>query len=104
MALSNQDPPADYVVLVNRAWKRQLGVAAFQMFPTAITQPLPCFPVPLREGQAEVPLDLQYVFRRAYDSGPYRRGAVDYTTSPRPPLPADLNAWADECLHAAGLR
>jgi hypothetical protein len=92
------------VVLVNRAWRRVDATSAYQVFPVPLTEPLPCIPVPLREGQDEVPLDLQFVFQRAYDSGPYRRGAVDYTCPPEPPLPDELATWADECLQAAGYR
>jgi len=92
----------DYLVQVHRAWKR-VKPGTVQIFPVAITESLPVFPVPLREGQDEVPLDLQFVFNRAYDRGPYRRGAVDYTQPPRPPLPDALAEWGRECVRAAGL-
>jgi len=98
------NPPPDYVVLVNRAWQRLEDFAGQQIFPIAVTEPLPCIPVPLRKGQDEVPLDLQFVFQRAYDSGPYRRGAVDYGGPPDPALPDELAAWADACLRPAGAR
>jgi hypothetical protein len=93
----------DYLVLVNRAWQPARGVARCQVFPTFLPEPLPAVPVPLREGQAEALLDLQFVFTRAYDGGPYRRGAVDYTQPPRPPLPDHLVGWARERIRAAGL-
>lgn len=51
-----------------------------------------------------LPLDLQFVFSSAYDRGPYRRGAVDYSHPPDVSLPSDLADWMDECLQAAGLR
>jgi hypothetical protein len=104
VALAGLDTRADYLVLVNRSWRRDAGNHAFQVFPVAVTEPLPCVPVPLRQGQDEVPLDLQFAFQRAYDHGPYRRGAVDYTTDPRPALPAELTAWVEACLRAAGMR
>ena len=63
---------------------------------------MPCIPVPLRKGEEEVPLDLQYVFNRAYDAGPYRR-ALDYRLAPAPPLTDELIAWADLRLREAGL-
>ena len=103
-AFDNLDPPPDYVVLVNRAWRREDGISAYQIFPVAVTEPLPCIPVPLRQREEEVPLDVQFIFQRAYDSGPYRRGAVDYTCPPEPALPDELATWADECLPAAGFR
>lgn len=95
------DPPLDYLVLVNRAWKRSAGVH-FQMFPIRIREVLPVVAVPLREGEGEVPLDLQYVFNRAYDSGPYRRGAVNYSQPPQPPLRGDEADWAAQLLREKG--
>jgi len=92
MLLDSLEPPADYLVIVNRAWNRR----NFQLFPATLREWLPCFPVPLKEGEAEVLLDLQVLFNRVYDTGPYLRGAVDYTTPPRPPLTGDDAAWAAE--------
>jgi hypothetical protein len=48
-------------------------------------------------------LDLQHAFNRAYDSGPYRRGAVDYTAPPQPPLTAEAAAWAEQALREPGV-
>ena len=50
----------------------------YHVFPIGLREPLPCIAVPLKEGEDEIALDLQYVFDRAYDTGPYRQGAVDY--------------------------
>ncbi len=96
--LGQIEPPADYVVLVNRAWRR----LAYQVFPFTLREPLPCIPVPLKQGEAEVPLDLQFVFNRAYDGGPYRLGAVDYTQPPDPPLSGDDAEWAERLLRERG--
>ena len=63
-----------------------------------LEEPLPCIPVPLREGEAEPLLDLQYAFQQAYDGGPYARGAVDYDQPPDVPLCAELSQWRDDCL------
>jgi hypothetical protein len=96
-AIDKLNPKPDYLVVVSRGWQRgaQLG---HQLFPFTVRQPLPCIPVPLRDGEPEVPLDLQYVLRLAYDSGPYHRGAVDYTQPPNPPLPPEHATWAQELL------
>jgi hypothetical protein len=91
-------PPPDYLVLVNRAWQRAGGIRAVQIFPILLAEALPVIPAPLRQGQEELPLDLQFLFSRAYDSGPYRRGAVDYDRPPEPPLVGDQAAWADQRL------
>ncbi len=85
-----------YVVLVNRAWKRGGGMITCQVFRSA-REPLPCIAVPLKEGGIEIALDLQDIFERAYDTGPYRRGAVDYAGPvPAPALDPDDAAWAAE--------
>lgn len=88
------DEPVDYLVLVNRAWRRDGGLA-YQVFPFGLREWLPCIPVPLKQDEPEVPLDLQFVFNRAYDGGPYRRGAVDYAKPPEPPLSGDDAGWAE---------
>jgi Protein of unknown function (DUF4058) len=90
-------PPPAYVVLINRAWQRTSFATHYQIFPVGLREWLPCIPVPLKRGEEEVPLDLQFVFNRAYNTGPYRRGAVDYAK--RPPFPRldpEDAAWAAE--------
>ncbi len=93
------DPSPDYLVTLNRAWRRG-GRMAFSLYPFTVRDLLPCVPVPLREGEAEVPLDLQLLMDRAYDRGPYRRGAVDYEEAPSPPLCEDNAAWGAERVAA----
>jgi Protein of unknown function (DUF4058) len=89
-------PSPTYVVLTNRTWRRGAGVDC-DVHPVGLRDPLPCIAVPLKEGEDEIPLDLQYVFDRAYDTGPYRRGAVDYAGPvPAPPLAEADAAWAAE--------
>ncbi|AGA24634.1 DUF4058 family protein [Singulisphaera acidiphila] len=95
--LDEVDPAPDYVVLVNRAWRRAESVG-YEVFPFSLREWLPCIPVPLKQEESEVPLDLQYVFNRAYDGGPYRRGAVDYARPPSPSLSEADAAWAELLL------
>jgi hypothetical protein len=90
-----------YLVLINRAWRRAPGTSAYQVFPVSLRDWLPCIPVPLKENENEVTLDLQFAFNRAYDSGPYRRGAVDYHgPPPEPPMDDENAAWAAELTRA----
>lgn len=96
--VSRLEPPPDYLVLVNRAWHRVGDAMGYDVFPVRLTESLLCIPVPLRQEEPAVPLDLQYVFTRAYDSGPYRRGAVDYGRPPVPLLDAERAAWAEKLL------
>lgn len=87
-------PPPAYVVLSNRAWRRGQWVD-YDVYPIGLRDQLPCIAIPLKEGEDEIPLDLQYVFDRAYDTGPYRRGAVDYAGPvPAPALDEADAAWA----------
>ena len=99
-AVDTLDSPADYLVLVNRAWGRIGASQDYEIFPIQLSESLPCIPVPLRHGQEETPLDLQYAFQRAYDGGPYQRGAVDYDKPPQPPLVGEWAAWAEEKVRA----
>lgn len=98
-AIAQHPKRVDYVATVNRAWKRD----AYELFPMSVTEPLSVVPLPLRQGQPEIRLNLQEFFGRAYAGGPYARGAVDYGKPPHPPLPPELVSWAEECLRKAGL-
>lgn len=100
--LGQIQPAPDYVVLVNRGWQRA-GQGEYQVFPFTVRDWLPCIPIPLREGEEEVVLDLQFVFNQSYDTGPYRRGAVDYSRGPDPALRPEDAGWAHGLLHEAGL-
>lgn len=93
----------DYLILINRAAGRRGMVTDYELYPVALTEPLPCIPVPLRAGEQDVPLDLQVVVNRVYDGGPYRR-MIDYTQPPDPPLPDRDAAWAAALLRDASLR
>lgn len=84
--LSEFDTPPDYLALVNRAWTRGEGAGDWDLFAIPLRQMLPVIAVPLRINEPDVPLDLQHVFNRAYDAGPYQRGALDYDSPPHPPL------------------
>lgn len=88
----------DYLVLVNRAWQRADVGMGYQVFPSSLRAWLPCIPVPLKPGESEPLLDLQFVFNRAYDGGPYRRGAVDDSRPPDPLLSEPNAAWAEPLL------
>jgi len=102
--LAGLEPQPAYLVLVNRAWQRVGTAMAYQLFAVGVRHVLPCIPVPLREGEDDIKLDLQWVFNQAYDRGPYRRGAVDYSREPEPPLELDDAQWLHQRLQDQQLR
>lgn len=90
-------PSPAYLTLVKRAWRRTNAALAYNVYPIGLRDPLPCIWVPLKEHDDEIALDLQDIFDRAYDTGPYRRGAVDYAGPvPAPALDEKDAAWAAE--------
>ncbi len=97
------DLAPDYLVLLNRSALREGYWMDFSLYPVALREPLPCILVPLAGDDADVLLDLQVAFNRAYRDGPYTR-MVDYTVEPDPPLRSEDSPWADQLLRAAGLR
>jgi hypothetical protein len=102
--LADLEPQPAYLVLVNRAWRRTEAAMAYQLFTVSLRDVLPCIPIPLREGEDEVTLDLQWLFNQAYDRGPYRRGAIDYAGEPESPLDPDDTPWLSQLLRAQQLR
>ncbi len=71
------------------------------VYPIRLDGPLPEIAVPLLPGDAAVPLDLQAVFKRTYDAGPYGR-EIDYRQdAPVPPLAPAWQTWLQEVLASA---
>lgn len=91
-------PAFPYFVFLSRAGRRPMT----QVWPIAMSGPLPEVPVPLLPGDADVPLDLQQALTHIFDALAYDL-AIDYRRPPVPHLePAD-QVWARERI-AATLR
>jgi hypothetical protein len=88
----------DYLACLHRAGQSE----RYEVWPVSLRKRLPRILVPLAEGDPDVVLDLQAIFDRAYDDGPYAR-RIDY----RRDLPAGLSAedaeWARALLRERGL-
>jgi hypothetical protein len=67
----------DYLVSIHRFDRPN----DYLIYPISLPDRLPEIAIPLLPGDPDVPLDLQAVFDRSYDFGPYRR-EVDYGTDP----------------------
>lgn len=97
-ALTESARPWDYLVCLWRAHEDE----DFELYPIELRSRLSRILIPLKPKDAEATLDLQAVFDKAYDAGPYRV-SVNYRKAPVPPLSEADRAWADQCLRAAGL-
>jgi hypothetical protein len=83
-------PNADYLVLLHRR-----GSSTASVWPIKLRQRLPTVPVPLKEEDESIRLDLQQVLHDAYDHYGYTRWLyLDGMTSIKPPLSETDQTWA----------
>ncbi len=93
MSVRGQLPAHDYRVHVSRAGRDAGERRRDRAWPIPLAHPLPPIPIPLRDGDADVTVDLQGVLDRAYERGAYDVD-VDYAADPVPPLLPEQAAWA----------
>jgi hypothetical protein len=74
----------------------------YEVYRVPLRERLPTIRIPLRETDDDVPLDLQALVERAYDTGGY--DDLDYELDPDPPLKSRDAQWADALLRERGLR
>lgn len=86
--------PYDYHASVRRFDRPR----EFLVYPIALDERLPTIGVPLLPGDPDVPLDLQAVYDRAYDAGPYQREIEYGRDAVVPPLKADRMRWVKAIL------
>jgi hypothetical protein len=87
-----------YRVVVRRGWRRLQA----EYYAIALSDRLPTIKVPLRQTDADVPLDLQALLDQCYENGGY--DDIDYTKPPEPPLPPAAERWAAQLLRRSGHR
>jgi hypothetical protein len=93
-------PVAPYYVTVSRSRHRP----RVAVWPVQFSDRLPTIPIPLREPDADVPLDLGAVLVAVYDHGGYDM-LIDYHLPPPPPALSDAEAtWLDGWLTQHGAR
>ncbi len=80
-------PEASYYVMLSRVEERP-HVA---VWPLQLTDPLPIVPIPLREPDPDVILNLGEVVTAVYERGAYRR-QIDYRQPPPPPSLSEREA------------
>jgi len=64
---------------------------------------LPEIAIPLLPGDSAVQIDLQAIFDRCYNTGPYRRLSPYRERTPVPPLTPERQEWANHLLREQGL-
>jgi hypothetical protein len=74
----------------------------FRLYHLPLREPMPPLPIPLRQGEKPILLDLQAVHDECYRKGRYDR--LNYALPPEPPLAADDDVWATSLLIEAGKR
>jgi hypothetical protein len=79
------------------------GTDQFQFYPISVRRRLPRIRIPVKEGDEDAVLDIQRVFDRCYDIGPYPEH-LNYESDPVPPLSDEDADWADKLLREKGLR
>ncbi len=91
--------PIDYHVCIHHFD----NLEDYYVYTILLPERLPEIAVPLLPGDPPVTVDLQAVFDRCYDTGPYRR-RVRYADSPLiPPLQPEHLDWAMRLLREKGL-
>lgn len=89
-------PPGDYYALVSRRQRRPIAA----VYAWTLRDRLPTIPVPLKPGDADVPLDLQAAFAAVYDRARYDL-SLNYHADLQPPLSSDTAQWILGLLSAA---
>jgi hypothetical protein len=84
-----------YVVIVSRRPRY------CEFYPATLRERLPRVGIPLAKGDRDVTLDLQAVFSRCWESGPYP-ALLRYDEPPPGELSEDDVAWCRQQLAAAG--
>jgi hypothetical protein len=86
-------PPVPYLISLTRS---HAGVV--ELWPVELQQPLPTIPVPLREPDDDVALDLGRALHEVYDEAAYEL-SIDYAQVPPPPAFSEIEAaWMQTLL------
>lgn len=90
--------PWHYLVAVTRRWPSREEV-----YPVPLQRRLPRVAIPLAADDRDVPLDLQAVFTRCWNEGPYPE-LLRYAEPPPGTMPTEQIAWCEQVLRSAASR
>lgn len=82
---------------------RALEPTRASIYAIPLSQRLPVIAIPVRQGEDDVPLQLQPLLELAYENGDYQR-AINYRKTPEPALAPTDAAWVDGWLRGRGCR
>jgi hypothetical protein len=88
----------DYLVCTRCAWSER----ARELYALSLRERLPGIPIPLRQSDRPILLDLQALIDQCYHNGRY--DDIDYTEPPIPPLSVEDASWAETSLKGAAKR
>ena len=86
--------PLDYHVLVSRSTERPTA----DLYAFILQEPIPTFPLPLREIDESIEVDLQAIVNKAYIEGAYSIRLNYQNPIPPPALPETDRLWVQELL------
>jgi len=86
---------AENLACISPGWRRSRR----ELYRMPLLQRLPLMPIPLRQNERALRLDLQTLLDRVYDVGRYE--TMDYSVPPEPPLPPEEAAWAADLIKNA---
>ena len=88
----------EYGACVRRGWNPW----RLELYPLPLRHKLPRIPIPLREDDKDVALDLQALVDQCYANGRY--DSIDYSVDLKPPFAPDDAGWVNDLLKSAGRR
>jgi hypothetical protein len=97
--LREKAPPFDYHVCLHHFDRLE----EYQAYTFTLAERLPRVPIPLLPGDGAVTVDLQAVFDRCYDTGPYPRRVQYDPARVVPALHPEQAEWVRGVLRAKGL-
>ena len=89
-------------VYLATVWRAKEPTRA-SIYAIPLSQRLPVILIPVRQGEDDVPLQLQPLLDMAYENGDYRR-VINYRKHPEPALSPTDAAWVDGWLRGRGCR
>jgi Protein of unknown function (DUF4058) len=88
-----------YQIWVRRGWE----LLKVEIYRASLRERLPVIRIPLRQTDADVPLDLQALIEECYCNGNYEE-EIDYQVDPYPSLDPGDARWAEALLRKLGRR